>query len=146
MLITDSEATISSLVITNDLSEVPRMSLWLQQALESAGATHEQVFRFDLCANEAVTNIISYAFKNPGPHEIQLHLSRCDNQTRLTIVDDGFPFNPLEKAPHREPISLEDAQIGGLGIDLIRHFVDDCSYERQSDKNVLKLTNTYIDA
>jgi sigma-B regulation protein RsbU (phosphoserine phosphatase) len=57
----------------------------------------------------------------------------------VTISDDGLPFNPLSaKAPDTKA-SLEDRDIGGLGIHLVRSMVDDVSYHRRIDKNVLTL-------
>jgi anti-sigma regulatory factor (Ser/Thr protein kinase) len=53
------------------------------------------------------------------------------------MVDDGLPFNPLGiEAPDTE-LGLEEREIGGLGIHLVRNMMDKVSYRRRIDKNVI---------
>lgn len=127
------------LVIPNELSSVRKMSDWLDAIILEMDMPEEIVFKFDLCANEAVTNIISYAYPENGKHEIELSLWLESGVLSLEIEDDGIPFNPLDRWPHVQPESLEKAEIGGLGIDLIRQFMDECHYVRQEGKNILKI-------
>jgi len=55
-------------------------------------------------------------------------------------VCDGVPFNPLsEKAPDIDA-PLEEREIGGLGIHLVRNLIDDVTYHRRIGKNVMTLT------
>lgn len=117
------------------------MSRWLSAALRQHQLPKELLFKFDLCANEAVTNIIFYAFPGSGDRRILLELGVVPGAVSLTIEDDGIPFNPVEAPPHPAPTTLEDARIGGLGIDLIKHYMDRCEYERSDEKNRLKLTS-----
>lgn len=131
-----------SLQLQNQTAEIARMSEWLETTLTSWGVDKAPLFRIDLSANEAVTNILSYAFPEGGQHDILLSLKYANNELELAITDDGMAFNPLAMPPHVQPATLADAQIGGLGIDLIRHYMDDCSYQRNGNKNslILKLS------
>jgi len=115
------------------------MSQWLNAAFRHLKLPEILLFKFDLCANEAVTNIISYAFPENGIHEISLRMSFINLVASLEIEDDGIPFNPLDAPQHIQPASLEEAKIGGLGIDLIRHLMDECTYARHNGRNVLKM-------
>jgi len=57
----------------------------------------------------------------------------------LTVSDDGVPFDPLAVAPPDTSLPLEQRPLGGLGIHLVRHLVDEVTYERRGDRNVLTL-------
>jgi anti-sigma regulatory factor (Ser/Thr protein kinase) len=57
----------------------------------------------------------------------------------VTITDDGAPFNPLSLATPRTDQALEDREIGGMGIHLVRNLIDDVTYHRRIDRNVLTL-------
>jgi len=127
------------LVIGNDLSELRRMTDWLHTSCETAGIAKDVVYTLDLCANEAVANIISYAYDNPGPHNITLELQQTELGARLVISDDGKPFNVLAAPEHQLPEDIEAARIGGLGIHLIRRMITDCEYQRSGGFNVLSL-------
>lgn len=128
-----------ALTIKNTIPEISRMNHWLTVSLADFGLSNSVQFRFDLCANEAVTNIISYAYPAKDIHEIGLLLTLKSDTVILNIEDDGIAFNPFLMAEHSAPKSLSEAKIGGLGIDLIRHYVDDFNYMRRDDRNILSL-------
>lgn len=130
---------MASLFIHNQIADISRMCEWLCDEIDKMGLTDELQFKFDLCANEAVTNIISYAYCDDQPHEIALNLSLQDNLIKLEITDDGAMFNPLEKPTFKNPTTLEDADIGGLGINLIHHYMDVIRYDRINNKNVFSM-------
>jgi serine/threonine-protein kinase RsbW len=115
------------------------MSAWLSETIKAMGGSEESIFNFDLCANEAVTNIISYGYTDQGEHEIILNLALTGNEFCLSIEDDGLPFNPMEKPEHILPHNLEEAQIGGLGVDLILKIMKQCHYTRINGKNIFKM-------
>lgn len=115
------------------------MSLWLTGSLGRCGLSRELQFKFDLCANEAVTNIISYAYPTGGLHEISLRLEVDGDKAILTIEDDGVAFNPLEAPAHIQPRTLKEAKVGGLGIDLIKHYMDRIHYVRAENTNSLSM-------
>ena len=128
------------LKIRNDLSELRRMTAWLRAEAEAGRLSSAQVEVLDVCANEAVCNIISYAFPRAGDHDIELELTPLEGgDVRLTIRDDGQPFNPLEAPQPAHPASLAEAPIGGLGITLIRRLASRCDYRREHGHNLLSL-------
>jgi anti-sigma regulatory factor (Ser/Thr protein kinase) len=102
------------IVIGNRIEELRRMTHWLTESASAAGMAKDVVMKLDICANEAVMNIISYAFTDSSPHGIVLDLTAIGGGARLVIRDDGVPFNPLQLPEHAMPASLEDAEIGGL--------------------------------
>lgn len=140
LLSPDKSASHSvSLQLNNQTAEVARMSQWLQNMLNDWCIPPALQFRVDLSANEAVTNILSYAFPNGGEHRILLNLSLNNERLVLLIEDDGIAFNPLVMPPHEQPKRLSEAEIGGLGIHLIRHYMDECDYQRLNNNNRLTL-------
>ena len=58
---------------------------------------------------------------------------------QITISDDGIPFNPFQKASPDLKASLEDRDIGGLGIHLVRELMDSVSYKRGVGRNIVTL-------
>jgi anti-sigma regulatory factor (Ser/Thr protein kinase) len=135
----DNAFSLKSLTIQNSIPEISRMGLWLADSLASYGLSKSIQFRIDFCANEAITNIISYAYPDNGFHEINIKLSLSTDIATLHIEDDGIAFNPLLAPENPQPKSLTDAKIGGLGIDLIKHYVDNFNYKRLNNKNMLSI-------
>jgi len=129
----------SRLTIKNQPADILAMADWLRLVFNQNNLPTDLLYKLDLCANEAVTNIISYAFDDAVEHKITINFSENDSNVSLEIIDNGKPFNPLEKTPHIQPKTIEAANIGGLGIDLMRHYMDACCYKRTDDKNVLTI-------
>ena len=96
--------------------------------------------KVNIVIDELLNNIISYAYNDNNEHDIIIELTFSGNSLSITIKDDGVPFNPFEAKEPDTELSLEDRDIGGLGIHLVRNLMDKVSYKRQADKNVISLT------
>lgn len=128
------------LVISNQMESFKKMQAWLEQVGQRASLDADSLYTLRLCLTEALSNIISYAYDDDTAHDIEIHIYSSGDKLDVEIIDDGHSFNPLEVAPAVQAESLEDAQIGGFGIHLIRQFVDKMSYERRNNNNYLSLS------
>ena len=90
-----------------------------------------------LVIDELLTNIISYAYPDDEHHEIGIKIELSANRLKVSMVDDGIPFNPLGLETPDTELSLEEREIGGLGIHIVRKMMDKVSYRRRIDKNVI---------
>jgi len=96
-----------------------------------------------LLAEEAVSNIIRYAYGSVQERQIAVTLEYGKTAVKLEFRDDGSPFNPLEAPPPDLNAPLEERQNGGLGIHLMKSLVDEASYAREGNTNVLMLTKRF---
>jgi anti-sigma regulatory factor (Ser/Thr protein kinase) len=129
----------TELEIGNRLDELGRATAWLEAFAGAAALPAETRYALDVGLNEAVTNVISYAYPDAAEHRILLRLERVGDAVWLEVEDDGAPFDPLQQAPPAPPTTLADAPIGGLGIHLIRSMFDECRYRRENGRNRLTL-------
>lgn len=88
-----------------------------------------------LAVDEALQNIISYS----GAAAITLMIEAADAYVAVTIADDGEPFDPLTAPAPDVTAGLDEREVGGLGIYLIRQSMDEVSYTYRDEKNVLRL-------
>jgi len=130
--------------LKNDQSELDRLCEACEELGKSIGLSDKSVFEINLALDELFTNIISYGFKDQKEHSIKIDISVDDNQLHMRIEDDGIPFNPLAVKPPDFQCSIEECQIGGLGIHLIKKLMDDFQYQRVGDKNVIKLKRKIV--
>jgi anti-sigma regulatory factor (Ser/Thr protein kinase) len=103
------------------------------------GLSRAVVFKVELVLEEALMNIVSYAFSGAGPHEIGLTVTLDDGQVVLCFEDDGMAFDPLQVQPPPTPTSIEEAVPGGLGIALMRRAATSIQYRRSGDRNELTI-------
>jgi sigma-B regulation protein RsbU (phosphoserine phosphatase) len=125
--------------IKNELSEIARMHEVFEAFADEHGIPMPVTMKFNLVFDELLSNVISYAYRDEDEHEISTHIEFVSGRLTVTISDDGVPFNPLNAKRPDTQASLEDRDIGGLGIHLVRNLVDNVSYHRGIDKNVLTL-------
>lgn len=121
-------------------SAVRSASEWATAFAARNGLSEDDVYRLDLCVCEVVTNIVSYAYDGDHGQSLELSAEALPSAVVITISDGGRAFDPLALAPPETPYSLEDMSIGGLGIDLVRKFSDECSYKRVAGRNILSFT------
>jgi anti-sigma regulatory factor (Ser/Thr protein kinase) len=111
---------------------------WARALAEAAGLSGDRVYALDLSIVELVTNIWRHSYRGQ-PGEILLELELGSRAAIVTLVDQGPAFDPLSRPAHVKPRSLEEAQVGGLGVHLVRSLADDCRYERRDGSNVFKV-------
>jgi len=131
---------LHSLTLRNDLAEIVRMTGWLEEQASDLGLSPHTAYALQLCMEEAVTNVISYAFDPGSVHEIQIRLWRDGEALFAEITDDGRQFDPLtyEVAPTAR--DLGSAAIGGLGIKLMRGYAGSVAYQRSNHTNRLLMS------
>ncbi|MDD4429714.1 MAG: ATP-binding protein [Paludibacter sp.] len=93
----------------------------------------------NLVLEEAVSNVIFYAFNDHQKHLIQISFALENKILTVEIVDDGIPFDPLSQKLPDITLPVEERPIGGLGILLILKIMDQVSYSRQNNQNRLTL-------
>lgn len=123
--------------------ELRRCSLWLTEHCRLQAVPAEPAGKLDLCLNEVLANLLDHggAADSEEPVDLTLELADCGDRGRatLTIADAGPAFDPLSVVRAPLPRTLEEAAPGGLGLLLVRRFMDERSYQRDAGRNVLKL-------
>ena len=96
----------------------------------------KQDFQVDLILEEVFVNIVNYSKTD----SIRVNSSFENSILTLEFIDDGVEFNPLLNEDPKMPESIEDAEVGGLGIHLTKELSDDIEYDRIAGENHLKIT------
>ncbi|HPE87428.1 MAG TPA: ATP-binding protein [Bacteroidales bacterium] len=130
-----------TLKLKNDISQLEYLAQFLESLGDQWGLSLKVVMNLNLVLEELVTNIIFYGFSDTGEHTIQLDFSVDDTTLRVSIADDGLPFDPTAKEqPKSLDQPLEERSIGGLGIHLVNTLMDSVRYERKNNHNIVYLT------
>jgi anti-sigma regulatory factor (Ser/Thr protein kinase) len=131
------------LVVPNNLSELARVSEWVRHFAHEHRLERQLAYGLELSVNEALTNIMSYAYCDDARHEILVELFARPDRVHVEIEDDGMPFNPLD-LPVEEPAkSLEKSRPTGRGILLMRNIMDELHYTRRDNRNALMMVMHY---
>lgn len=128
-----------SIIFANDIAEISKLAQFIEEIGEDFSLSPDVVFNLNLVLEEAVVNVINYAYPKEEHQSIYLSAKLLEGSIVFVLTDTGLEFDPT-KAPDADiTLSADDRPIGGLGIFLIRQIMNEVKYERIDGKNVLTL-------
>ena len=130
---------IKYFVVENKMDELSSLAEKIERLADEWSISQELSMKINLVIEEALSNIILYAFKDKSKHEIRISVSKEDNNLVIAFKDDGIPFNPLSKKKPDINLPAEERPVGGLGIFLISEIMDEMNYSRDKNQNILIL-------
>ena len=131
------------LVIEAVVDNLDAVNSFVHKSIEQFEVSKRTLMQLDLVIEEIFVNVASYAYApNTGSVKILIEVKEEPLTVSLTFIDSGVPYNPLEKSDPDINLSVDDRQIGGLGIFLTKNLVDDISYKFIDGQNILQLTKS----
>jgi sigma-B regulation protein RsbU (phosphoserine phosphatase) len=127
------------IILPNDTKEVPTLAAFVDEVCEAVGFDAALTMKMNLAIEEAVVNVMEYAYPRGTHGDITVEAQANDVRLKFTIIDSGTHFDPTAQADVDTTLSAEDRPIGGLGIHIVRQYMDSINYERISGRNVLTL-------
>ena len=132
-----------TLELSPDDDAVPRAIQWLEGIAQREGWPPRTAFSLTLSLDEALANVVSYAFDPPPGGDarpaIALACRRRGSRIEIELRDNGQAYDPTRNPPAALVTNLDDAEIGGHGIRLMRHHLHDLVYKREAGWNSLTL-------
>lgn len=92
-------------------------------------------FQVNLIVEEIFVNIVSYS----NTEFITVNVEYDNPTLTIEFIDNGIEFNPLLNENPNLPDTIEDAEIGGLGIFLSKELADELEYDYINGENHLKI-------
>ena len=132
-------STKEQLTLTNDIQELERLEPFLENFFNKNNLDVTLLPSVNLALEEALANVIMYAYPKGVQGEVTLSTNIKGEDILMEIKDKGAPFDPLQQQEANLDVPLEERQIGGLGIHLIKEIMDGVEYARADGKNVLKM-------
>lgn len=127
------------MTIENQIEQLAGVTTFVEELGEELGLSVEHVFNFNLVLEEAMTNVIMYAYPEGETHEIWLTAIEQDGVVTFRVEDEGTAFDPTAVPDADVTLSAEERAIGGLGIFLIRQLMDEVEYQRVNGRNQLTM-------
>ena len=128
-----------NLRVKNQPEEIGRVNEDFNEFAGRHGVPAGDRRRINLIFDELLSNIITYAFNDEEEHIINVAVSLERDRLVVSIADDGRPFNPFGRIPPETDLPVDDREIGGLGLHLVKKVMDEVTYERLGTKNVATL-------
>jgi sigma-B regulation protein RsbU (phosphoserine phosphatase) len=128
-----------SITLKNDVRQIGQLNEFTRSATQALQLNHEMAHQIKLAVEEAVVNIMEYAYPANTEGTVEIKAEADASQLRFILIDSGAEFDPTEASKADTTLSLDERPIGGLGIFLVRNMLDSINYERKEGKNILTL-------
>lgn len=124
-------ATVENIQVVTD---------FVNEQLEMINCPVKILMQIDVAIDELFGNIAHYAYDpNVGPVTVRVEVQKDVPAIIITFIDNGVPYDPLQKEDPNITLSAEEREIGGLGIYMVKKTMDDISYEYKNGQNILKV-------
>lgn len=120
--------------------EVMRGVEALRGFAEQHGLSEHETFGLALALEECGSNVVNHAFQRDARQQFQVSIEHSGKAVTLELRDRGPEFDPTQAVVVGLAAPDEDRPPGGWGIHLVRRFMDEITYQRVGDENVLRLT------
>lgn len=133
----DSKAELTVEAVVDNLEKV---TSFVDERLEEVECPVKVQMKINIAIDEIFSNIAHYAYcPETGMVTVQIEFIKEPLTACITFIDQGAPYNPLSEPDPDTSLSVEERQIGGLGIYLVRKSMDDVSYEYRDGENILTI-------
>lgn len=120
---------MKSMKLNRDINELYNLNDYITEVIQ------KEDLQVNLIIEEVFANIVEYS----NSEFIVVNAEFNDSILTVKFIDNGIPFNPLLKEDPELPNTVEEAQIGGLGIFLTKELADDIDYQYINGENHLKI-------
>lgn len=135
---TGPEKIMRELTIEAELRNLDKVSGFVDEQLEELECPMRAQMQIDVAVEEIFVNIANYAYApGKGSAAIRMEWEPDTRTVSITFTDRGVPYDPLKKKDPNVRLPVEEREIGGLGIYMVKKSMDEMCYEYRDGQNVL---------
>ncbi|MCE5281858.1 MAG: ATP-binding protein [Deltaproteobacteria bacterium] len=116
------------LTLHSDLSCLPIAQLFVRETARSWGCPESDLYRFDLVIEEAVANVIEFAFEDDENSTFDILCDPLSDGIRVTIRERGLPFDPSQLPSYNAEADIDSRSNRGMGIFLMKEMMDEVTF------------------
>ncbi len=120
-----------------DPKEIERLNRIVRQFGDLHEVPGRTLYAVNLALDELVTNVILHGYDDTSNQVVEVRLTVREGIITAEVEDGGRPFNPLDAPTPDLNAALDERELGGLGIHLVKSLMDRVEYRREGEKNVL---------
>ncbi|MBQ8482098.1 MAG: SpoIIE family protein phosphatase [Alphaproteobacteria bacterium] len=125
------------LVVKAEISSIGEVLKTVTRDMASKNIPAEGQSKITVACEEIFSNIAQYAYKDGGM--VRIRSAIAYGKYLLRFIDNGIPYNPLEKEEPDIKGSADEREIGGLGIFMVKKMMHEVNYERVANQNILTI-------
>ena len=114
----------------------------IETFLETQAIPSETAAQMMIVFDEMISNVFRHGADGQEP-TVFVRIDVGEESIKAEIVDDGNPFDPLSQAEPDTIAPVEERELGGLGIHIVRKLMDEVGYARKDGRNKLRFFKVF---
>ena len=115
-----------------ELEQLALMRKFVEETATAWQADPDELADVVLAVDELATNSTLHGYRGRSG-DIELKMRRTGADLEIVLRDRAAAFDPTHVTPPDMSLPLEDRPIGGLGLHLVRHMVDELRYRARPE-------------
>lgn len=129
-----------SLLLTAEVSRVDEVTDFINAELEAHDVPMKAILQIDIAVEELFVNIARYAYHpDVGEAAVSVAVLQDPPCVEIRLTDRGKPYDPLSREDPDVTLGVEDREIGGLGVYMVKKSMDEASYAYRDGQNILTI-------
>jgi serine/threonine-protein kinase RsbW len=120
----DKPASLQLIAGLKDLAEIRQ---FVEEKAKSLNIEPTAIYDINLAVTEMVTNIIVHGYRGE-PGQVEIEVGREGDSVVIRLRDQAPVFDPTQVSPPNLNLPPEERPLGGLGIFLTKHFMDQMTH------------------
>lgn len=125
-----------------DLAALPQMLAFVEETLEENNCPMAVSMRLCIALEEMFVNVCHYAYPD-RVGDVELTIIPGTQSITFRLTDSGVPFDPLKSDELDAQEVANSAQIGGLGIHIVKQTMDQLDYRYENGQNILTMIKSW---
>jgi len=131
---------LQEITLEAKVENIEKVTNFVDELLEANDCSMKAQMQIDIAIDELFSNIAFYAYKpNIGMATVTVDFTDNPKAVTISFIDEGTQYNPLEKDDPDVTLSVDEREIGGLGIYMVKKSMDSMGYRYENGKNILTI-------
>lgn len=132
------------LTVRASIENIRKVIDFVDNQLEAANCPLKVKYQIHIVIDEIFGNIANYAYSGKmGQVIVCVEFMKEGEAVKITFIDNGTPYNPLIKQDPDITLPAGKREIGGLGIYVVKQYMDDVFYEFKKGQNRLSVIKNF---
>ena len=133
---------MKELTLTATVENIETVTDFVNEALETMDCPMKAQMQIDIAIDELFSNIAYYAYA-PDTGDATVQVEAVSGGVEVTFIDRGVPYDPLSSQDPDTGLSVEEREIGGLDIFMVKKSMNEVRYQHRDGQNILTIRKEF---
>lgn len=130
---------MQKLKLPPSMEAMEEVTAFVEHSMENAGLPMKLIAQLNIAVDEIFSNIVRYS----GATDATVGVKASNGCVTLRFADNGLPYDPTANVNPDITLSADEREIGGLGLYMVKKFMDTVEYEYLDGLNILTLKKQF---